>query len=152
MPGRLSKGTSAASHVSRKSSVLSLNARASTVPPSAFVAEEGPTTALRMRICGIFADAQRTTTGHRKLAIGLRKIHEACCYEPVQIGKKTSDDFDEDDFNAELMRCVTHLTIIKRSEGVGDRLVRFLGLFLRHASDKGRYNLVCQLSRDTDLP
>ena len=26
---------------------------------------------------------------------------------------------------------------VKKSEGVGDRIVRFLGLFLRHASEKG---------------
>ena len=72
--------------------------------------------------------------------ISLRKIHEACCYEPSKIRKKASDDFDEDDFNSEFARCVTRLMVVKKSEEVGDRLVRFLGLFLRHASDNGGYN------------
>ena len=72
--------------------------------------------------------------------ISLRKIHEACCYEPAKIGKKTSDEFDEDAFNSEFARCVTRLVLVKKTEEVGDRLVRFLGLFLRHASDKGEYD------------
>ena len=140
MPGRLSIRTSTAPRLSRKSSIPSLDARASTAPPNTVVPEEGPPTALRTRICDIFADAQKTTAGHRKLVINLRKIHEACCYEPSKIGKKTLDDFDENDFNSEFARCVTRVMVVKKSEEIGDRLVRFLGLFLRHASDKGGYN------------
>ena len=48
-----------------------------------------------------------------------------------------SQEFDEDDFNAEIMRCVIRLMGVKKSEGVGDRTVRFLGFFLRHAGEKG---------------
>ena len=88
-------------------------------------------------MCAIFADAQRTTAGHRKLVVNLRKIQEACCYEPAQRSKNGWDGFGEDDFNVELARCVIRLMGVRKSEGVGDRIVRFLGLFLQHASEKG---------------
>lgn len=38
----------------------------------------------------------------------------------------------------EIARCVIRLVGVKKSEGVGDRIVRFLGLFLRHATEKGK--------------
>ena len=93
---------------------------------------------MRERICAVFGDAQKSTAGHRKLVINLRKIHEACCYEPSKPGKKELDDYGEDDFNVEFARCVLRLVGIKKSEAVGDRILRFIGLFLRHASEKGR--------------
>ena len=70
--------------------------------------------------------------------MNIRKIHEACCYEPSKPGKNTLDEYGEDDFNMEIARCVLRLVGVKKSEAVGDRILRFLGLFLRHASDKGR--------------
>lgn len=67
--------------------------------------------------------------------VGLRKIQQACCYESTS--HKSQGDFGEDDFNVEVARCVIRLMAVKKSEGVGDRLVRYLGLFLRYASEKG---------------
>ncbi|MCJ1392930.1 hypothetical protein MMC18_005802 [Xylographa bjoerkii] len=138
MPGRVSTHNSVPSRVSRKSSVpsLSLRASASRLHQSIVVPNEGPSNTLRTRICAVFGDAQKSTAGHRKLVINLRKIHEACCYEPSQPGKKELDDYGEDDFNQEFGRCVLRLVGIKKSEAVGDRILRFLGLFLRHASEK----------------
>ena len=140
MPGRVSTRTSATSRVPRKSSEpsLSLHASASRLHPSIVVPDEGPSNNLRARICAIFGDSQKSTAGHRKLVINLRKIHEACCYEPSNPGKKELDDHGEDDFNMEFARCVLRLVGIKKSEVVGDRILRFLGLFLRHASERGR--------------
>lgn len=51
--------------------------------------------------------------------------------------KKQEEEFGEDNFNVEVARCVLRLMGVKKSEGVGDRLVKFLGLFLRRATDKG---------------
>ncbi|KAH0213291.1 ARM repeat-containing protein, partial [Aureobasidium melanogenum] len=85
----------------------------------------------------VFADAQKSNTGHRKLVINLRKIQEACCYEPLSSKKNQAEyDFDEDDFNTEVVRCVLRVLPIKKSETVGDRIVKFLGIFLRVASEK----------------
>ena len=74
--------------------------------------------------------------------VGLRKIQEACCYYQAKNGG--GDDFGEDDFNVEVARCVIRLMGVKKSESVGDRIVRYLGLFLRHASDKGRRTHVAE--------
>jgi condensin complex subunit 3 len=92
-------------------------------------------------MAAVFREAQRTTASHRKLAVTLRKLQEACCYEPTSVKKSTAaaaaaSDFDEDDFNAELVRCVLRVMPIKKSEGVGEKTIRFIGLFLRHSIDK----------------
>lgn len=139
MPARVSARTSATSRVSRKSSVPTLNASTASrlSPDDTEVQEESPTSALRANICAIFGDAQRTTAGHRKLVVNLRKIQETCCYESETQGKRALDGYDEEDFNAEVGRCVVRVLPVKKSEGAGDRIVRFLGQFLRHASEKG---------------
>ncbi|KAF4468653.1 condensin complex subunit 3 [Fusarium albosuccineum] len=95
-----------------------------------------PDNPLRTKICAVFRDAQRTTATHRKLVVNLRKIQEPCCYEPTNPNQSQSDDFDEDAFNREFIRCVTKIMPIKKSESVGERSIRFVGLFLRHASEK----------------
>ena len=68
----------------------------------------------------------------------LRKIHEECCYESQSQSKNGGEQFTEKDFNSETARCVIRVLLVKKSESVGDRIVRFLGQFLRHASEKGK--------------
>jgi condensin complex subunit 3 len=86
----------------------------------------------------MFRDAQRTTASHRKLVINLRKIQEACCYEPTskKKNKTGAEDFDEEQFTYEFTRCVLRVMPVKKSESVGERTIRFIGLFLRHANEK----------------
>ena len=84
----------------------------------------------------IFDDAQKTTAAHRKLVVRLRRIQEACCYAAPE--DQSQGEFEEDDFHVEIARCVIRLIGVKKSEGVGDRIIRFLGLFLHHATEKGR--------------
>ncbi|KAI0178261.1 condensin subunit Cnd3 [Pestalotiopsis sp. NC0098] len=104
------------------------------------IPEDGPENPLRSQICAIFRDAQKTTASHRKLVVNLRKIHESCCYEPTRPKKPAAgapvEDFDEDDFNTEFTRCIMRAMPVKKSEGVGEKTIRFVGLFLRHANDK----------------
>ncbi|KAK4232120.1 nuclear condensing complex subunits, C-term domain-containing protein [Podospora fimiseda] len=98
---------------------------------------ETPDSTLRKQVAAVFRDAQRTTASHRKLAVTLRKIQEACCYEPTSTKKgATAEEFDEDDFNSEFMRCVLRVMPVKKSESVGEKTIRFIGLFLRHSIDK----------------
>lgn len=69
----------------------------------------------------------------------LRKVQEQCCYEPVPAKGKKNDqpfDFGEEDFNTEFNRCAIRVLGVKRTEAAGDRVVRFLGLFLKTASEK----------------
>ncbi|KAI0127608.1 condensin subunit Cnd3 [Xylariales sp. AK1849] len=143
MPARVStRSTRNSTAISHKSSAATLDSRASTTSriSSAVlnVPEETLENALRTQICAIFKDAQKTTASHRKLVVNLRKIHESCCYEPAR-PKKPNDhgaNFEEADFNTEFTRCVLRVMPVKKSEGVGEKTIRFVGLFLRHASDK----------------
>ena len=45
---------------------------------------------------------------------------------------------DEEGFNQEIERCILRVMGAKKGEAIGDRIIKFLGLFLRHASDKGQ--------------
>lgn len=144
MPARVSTARSARTSVavSHKSSVQTLNSRASTASrissPYLEVPEESEENELRTQVSSIFRDAQRTTASHRKLVINLRKIQEACCYEPTskKKNKTGAEDFDEEQFTYEFTRCVLRVMPVKKSESVGERSVRFVGLFLRHANEK----------------
>lgn len=128
--------------VSQKSSVSNLNPRESAASRASALAnidipQETPDNGLRQQVAAVFREAQRTTASHRKLAVTLRKIQEACCYEPTSGAKRSAaSDFDEDDFNVEFVRCVLRVMPVKKSEGVGEKTIRFIGLFLRHAVDK----------------
>ncbi|KAF2111219.1 nuclear condensing complex subunit [Lophiotrema nucula] len=143
MPGRPSaragratdegKARKASTQTPRKSRSTRNSANAIEIP------DEGPDNALRTQICMVFADAQKTTATQRKLVVNLRKIQEACCYEPQDAKKqklRESFDFDEAEFNAEVLRCVLRVLPVKKSEPVGDRVIRFLAMFLKHATEK----------------
>ncbi|KAF1998160.1 hypothetical protein P154DRAFT_564912 [Amniculicola lignicola CBS 123094] len=132
---------------SRKSSTATLRGRRSasarTSAHAVEIPNEGPDNTLRTQICHIFSDAQKSTATQRKLVINLRKIQETCCYAPpVQTKKKKGgrdeelEGFDESQFNEEVARCVVRVLPVKKSETVGDKVIRFLGLFLRHATEK----------------
>ncbi|KAI1393233.1 condensin subunit Cnd3 [Hypoxylon trugodes] len=141
MPARASaRSTRTSAAVSHKASNATLNSRASAASrvssSNIDVPEEAPDNQLRTQICAIFRDAQKTTATHRKLAVNLRKIHEACCYEPTRSNKTSPTEFDEADFNNEFSRCVLRIMPVKKSESVGEKTIRFVGLFLRHANDK----------------
>ncbi|KAF3770442.1 hypothetical protein M406DRAFT_59453 [Cryphonectria parasitica EP155] len=100
------------------------------------VPEEAPDNELRTQVAAVFREAQRNTATHRKAAVTLRKLQEACCYEPTTAKKAAAADFDENDFNSEFVRCVLRLMPVKKSEAVGERTIRFVGVFMRHSIDK----------------
>ena len=136
MPGRVARG-GRASAVSRKSSTQTLKTPRNSSPITD-IPDEGTDTTLRRAICAVFSDAQKSTAGHRKLCIQLRKVQEACAYEPVNYkkGKRASEDFEEEDFNNEVVRCVLRVLAVRKTEANGDRVVRFLGTYLSSASAK----------------
>jgi condensin complex subunit 3 len=130
MPGRVARGTRSSG--SRKTASTGRNSS-----PGTDVPNEGADTTLRRAICIVFSDAQKTTASHRKAIISLRKIQEACCYEPINYKKgKQQEEFEEEDFNREVVRCVLRVLPVRKAEPVGDRVVRFLGTFLKVASQK----------------
>jgi len=139
MPGRVARGgrSSANSAVSRKTRTETPRSSGRNSSPVAEVPDEGGDTSLRRAVCTVFVDAQKSTAGHRKAVISLRKIQEACCYEPTNYKKgKQSEDFDANDFNTEVRRCALRVLAVRKAEPVGDRVVRFLGTYLHVASQK----------------
>ncbi|KAF7936866.1 hypothetical protein BELL_0012g00420 [Botrytis elliptica] len=142
MPGKVSSRSSRTSASgSRKSSTVEPNSRRSATSKSSTpyveIPEETPDNELRTQISSIFRDSQRNTASHRKLVVNLRKIQEACCYEPTSKKNKTgAEDFEEEEFTYEFTRCVLRVMPIKKSESVGEKAIRFIGLFLRHANEK----------------
>ncbi|KAK0922113.1 chromosome condensation complex Condensin, subunit G [Friedmanniomyces endolithicus] len=142
MPGRTARGSRAAVTTSPAATTTVSRKRATKAAgrnnsPSADVPDEGADTTLRRAVCIIFSDAQKSTVGHKKLMTSLRKIQEACCYPPVNYKKgKQTEDFDADDFDGEVVRCVLRILPVRKSEPVGDRVVRFLGTYLSVATQK----------------
>lgn len=148
MPGRSSSTRPSSAASTRKSSVPPTSA------PTVYIPEEPalPTTSasLRSNVVEIFADAQRAITGHRKLAIKLRKIQEVCCGLRVAKvdGKKGSrlseipdlagGGLPEKELNIEICRCLIRVVPVKKAEGAADRVIKFLGTFLKAATDKGK--------------
>lgn len=143
MPGRVSTRSGRASTAaSRKSSAPTATSRASAASRASSSyseePEEVPDNELRTQISSIFRDAQRTTASHRKLVVNLRKVQEACCYEPSsnKKNKTGAEGFDEQQFAHEFTRCVLRVMPVKKSETVGEKVIRFIGVFLRHGTDK----------------
>ncbi|GIK00796.1 hypothetical protein Aspvir_004825 [Aspergillus viridinutans] len=154
MPGRVS-GRSTSAPTRRSSAQPSASGgRAGSVTPSFAIPEEpAPPEAspnLRRDVCLIFADAQRSTTGHRKLVVRLRKLQEICCGISAKKTKKDGKDpevreelllpgeetIPEKEINVEVGRCLLRILPIKKTEPVGDRILRFVGTFLSHATEK----------------
>ncbi|KAL4791566.1 nuclear condensing complex subunit [Aspergillus venezuelensis] len=152
MPSRVS-ARSSASTTRKGSAQTTSSGRAGSATPSFAIPEEPALPEafpnLRRDVCAIFADAQRSTTGHRKLVVRLRKLQEACCGIPQRSKKNGKGEeapeerlipgeetIPEKEFNTEVGRCVLRILSIKKTEPVGDRILRFLGNFLTHASEK----------------
>lgn len=136
MPSRVSVRVSNPSARPSKSRALTKRPTS----PDFAIPEERPATSLRGQICAVFGEVHRSNTGHRKLVVVLRKIQEVCCYEPVKPGKQSShEDFDENDFNEEVSRCMLRILTVKKSEPEGDRIVKFLGLFLKYTTELGKH-------------
>lgn len=142
MPGRVARGGARSTRTSARNS-----------SPSTDVPDEGADTSLRRAVCAVFADSQNSTAGHRKCVISLRKVQEACCYEPInQKAGKQDEEFEEEDFNNEFVRCTLRMTPVKKSESAGDRVVRFLGTFLNAASQKDNELLSDDDPEETSVP
>ncbi len=135
MPARASTRTNRPSSATTAASRKSTADTTTSAIPLGDV-QESPPTKLRVQITRIFTDAQHTTASHRKLVNNLRRVQEGCCYESTE-QQNALDGAGEEQFNEEVERCILRLMGVKKSEGVGDRIVRFLGLFLRHAGEKG---------------
>lgn len=172
MPGRVSARPTSTS--SRRTSTQPSAGRAASTTPSVNIPAEPDfpeaVPNLRKDVCAIFADAQRSTTGHRKLIVQLRKLQEKCCGIAQKKSKKVADTgeeerpvlpteqtLSEEEFNVEIGRCVLRILPVKKTEPVGDRILRFTGAFLVHAAEKdveilGAGNDEDEVQNNTETP
>lgn len=134
MPPRATRSGRASARTSTAAARASTTSRQSSLAVD--TPEEAPDNELRTQIAAVFREAQRNTATHRKSAVTLRKLHEACCYEPTEAKKTAAADFDENDFSNEFIRCVLRIIPVKKSESVGEKTIRFVSLFMRHSIDK----------------
>lgn len=144
MPGRTSTRSTRSARSSTTTTTTTTRKSAGRTRASAAnveVPDEGPDISLRTDIAQIFSDAQSTTATQRKLLTLLRKIQERCCFEQPESKKKKKapqeEEFDEEDFNNEVTRCLLRVLNVKKGVQEADRVIRFLGLFLKNASEKG---------------
>lgn len=130
-----------ATRAPRASRVPSKRARpapsASPPPPSPPPAPDYNT--LQTAIAGVFAAAQKTTAGHRKLVINLRSTFEQCLNGTGTVGTTIPSGKykGEKAFVNEFCRFLNRILVVKKSEVVGDRCLRFADLFVRGILDKG---------------
>lgn len=140
MPGRVA---------SRAPHAANARTRTRAASPTDNIPEESPSTSLRTAVCQVFTDVHKSNTGHRKLVVSLRRIQEACCYEPAKNRKQAiEEDFDEPEFNEEVARCMLRVLVVRKSEPAGDRIVKFLALFLKHATEQGQDDPILRTTSD----
>lgn len=125
-----------ASRAPRASRVPSKRARP---PPSASPSPVPEYNTLQAAIAGVFAAAQKTTAGHRKLVINLRSTLDQCLKGtgPVGITIPSGKYKGEKAFANEFCRFLNRALVVKKSEVVGDRCLRFTDLFVRGMLGKG---------------
>ncbi|KAJ4293305.1 chromosome condensation complex Condensin, subunit G [Kalmusia sp. IMI 367209] len=136
MPGRTSTRSARSSTAAPRKSAKGRGSTSNVEIP-----DEGPDIPLRAQIAQIFDDAQNTTATQRKLQTMLRKIQERCCFEPPTTKRKKGHEeevFDEEQFNDEVTRCVLRILNVKKGVAEADRVIRFVGLFLKHAGERDR--------------
>lgn len=99
--------------------------------------------ALPRSVSDIFEQAQRSTANHRKNCIGLHKLHlrAACVTHGTNNGdslKLTGERAFEDVF----LDMVNRILIVKKGPPVADRIVKFIGAYVRHMNEKGESAIV----------
>lgn len=94
---------------------------------------------LQAAIAGVFAAAQKTTAGHRKLVINLRSTLDQCLNNTGPVGATIPSGKykGEKAFANEFCRFLNRALVVKKSEVVGDRCLRFTDLFVRGMLGKG---------------
>ncbi|KAF3930375.1 hypothetical protein AA313_de0203054 [Arthrobotrys entomopaga] len=120
-------------------------AAAVTISQSASPPAEAPVfeyTPLQKAIQNVFISAQGTTATHRKLCVSLRTTQEKCAQEGMRAEKA---------FCVEFTRCLNRALVVKKGEAVGDRILRFCDLFIRHIYEKEAKDRKAAKTSDGDV-
>ncbi|RPB12529.1 hypothetical protein P167DRAFT_565197 [Morchella conica CCBAS932] len=86
-------------------------------------------------------NAQKTTAGHRKLAVTLRATYEQCIAGTGTIGSTVpggGGQKGEKAFVKEFFRFLDRVLVVKKGEVVADRCLRFVDMFVRGLLEKDK--------------
>jgi condensin complex subunit 3 len=103
-----------------------------------------PTTSedIREGVIGIFHQAQTNVASHKKNVVQLLKLQGQAA-QRVAVTTNGSSLTGEKEFNTIFQDIIYKILPLKRGITVGDRIVKFVGAFVRHLMEKRRfpYNL-----------
>ncbi|KAH8146781.1 uncharacterized protein LAJ45_09155 [Morchella importuna] len=100
-----------------------------------------PYTPLSTTLATVFDSAQKTTAGHRKLAVTLRATYEQCIAGTGTIGSTVpggGGQKGEKAFVKEFFRFLDRVLVVKKGEVVADRCLRFVDMFVRGLLEKDK--------------
>ncbi|RPB03620.1 hypothetical protein L873DRAFT_1731528 [Choiromyces venosus 120613-1] len=138
MPARVTGSRSARTRASRKRAAPAAVGETSAATSPAPEPSPPPVTytPLQDAIATVFQSAQKTTAGHRKLAITMRSIWEHCAAGTGPLGTLIGGGrVGEKAFVKEFTSFLNRVLVVKKSEVVGDRCLRFTDLFVRGLLD-----------------
>ncbi|PUU77631.1 nuclear condensing complex subunit [Tuber borchii] len=140
MPARVASSRSARTRAPRRRAPAAAEEIPAATSPAPEPSPPPPVTytPLQDAIATIFQSAQKTTAGHRKLAITMRSIWEQCAAGTGPLGASIGGGrVGEKAFVKEFTGFLNRVLMTKKSEVVGDRCLRFTDLFVRGLLDKG---------------
>lgn len=123
MPAKAVRSTAA----TKKTITKKTAAASTTVQVEGPVATAPLLSAVQKAIQSAFSSAQNTTATHKKLVTTLRTLQEDC-----------ANNGSEKEFKREFIKCLNRVLVVKKGEVVGDRVMRFCDLFIRHIHEKGQ--------------
>ncbi|KAL7270925.1 chromosome condensation complex Condensin, subunit G [Rhizina undulata] len=139
MPARLPAARSTRSTRRQGVAASSRQSTSTPPPPPTAPAEAQPYTPLQNAIATIFASAQKTTAGHRKLVVNMRSIFDQCHQGTGPLGSTLEGgggQRGEKVFVKDFCRFLNRVLVVKKGEVVADRCLRFAEMFVRGALEK----------------
>ena len=98
------------------------------------------------KVATIFDQAQTSMASHRKNCVALYKLHVQAggVTEVVKNGKATKL-VGERAFGDAFIDMITRVLVIKKGPAAADRVVRFIGTYVKFTNEKGACNFVLRL-------
>jgi condensin complex subunit 3 len=97
---------------------------------------------LSYKVSEIFDQVQYSTANHRKNCITLHKLHaRAASITPAVNDGKHSIITGEDCFGDAFLDMVNRILIVKKGPAAADRIVKFIGGYVKYMNEKGALSL-----------
>jgi hypothetical protein len=94
---------------------------------------------IAMALAAVFSQAQASVANHRKNCVNLYKIHVQAAGDVGHTSKATDG---EDDFARSFLDMVSRALVVKKGVASADRILRFVGAYIKFINEKGPLGLV----------